>query len=70
MACTTRITGENAVYLPPALRELLKDGPIIDIHNYLILHTPHDPMVVDATWPLHMKALGAPSTRSLRGVGT
>jgi len=58
MACTTRITGENAVYLPPALRELLNAGPIIDIHNYLILHPPHGAMVVDATWPLHMKALG------------
>jgi hypothetical protein len=58
MACTTRITRENSPYLPPELRNLLAAGPIIDIHNYLVLHTPHGPMRVDATWPLPMKVLG------------
>lgn len=58
MACTTRITSENAPYLPPDLRGLLAAGPIIDIHNYLVLYTPRGPMRVDATWPLSMKILG------------
>ncbi len=60
MACTTRITAENSPYLPPDLRRLLAAGPIIDIHNYLVLHTHRGPMRVDATWPLSMKALGLP----------
>jgi hypothetical protein len=58
MACTTRITAENSPFWPPELRSLLNDGPIVDIHNYLVLHTPRGPMVVDATWPLQMKTLG------------
>lgn len=60
MACTTRITAENAPYLSPELRRLLADGPIIDIHNYLVLHTRRGSMRVDATWPLPMRALGLP----------
>lgn len=60
MACSTRITAENAPYLPPELRSLLAAGPIIDIHNYLVLYTGCGPMRVDATWPLSMKALGLP----------
>ena len=60
MACTTRITAENAPYLPLALRGLLAAGPIIDIHNYLVLYTRYGPMRVDATWPLPMKPLGLP----------
>lgn len=58
MACTTRITSENAPYLPRELRRLLAAGPIIDIHNYLVLYTRCGPMRVDATWPLSMKTLG------------
>ncbi len=60
MACTTRITAANAVYLPAAERELLRDSSVIAIHNYLILHAPNGPMIVDATWPLEMKPLGLP----------
>ena len=60
MACTTWITAAGAAHLPPDVRELLRDGPVIDIHNYLILHTSAGPMVVDATWPLGAKALGLP----------
>ncbi len=58
MACTTRVTAENAPYLPPDLRRLLAAGPIIDIHNYLVLYTRQGPMRVDATWPLPMKTIG------------
>ncbi|HET9001752.1 MAG TPA: hypothetical protein VFP86_19070 [bacterium] len=58
MACTTRITAENSPYLAPELRTLLAAGPIIDIHNYLVLHSLYGPMRVDATWPRSMKALG------------
>lgn len=58
MACTPRITAENSRYLEPELRTLLAAGPIIDIHNYLVLHSPYGPMRVDATWPRSMKALG------------
>jgi hypothetical protein len=60
MACTTWITAAGAAHLPPDVRELLRDGPVIDVHNYLILHTSTGPMVVDATWPLGAKALGLP----------
>jgi hypothetical protein len=59
LACTTRITAD-AAYLPSDVKTLLQDGPVIDIHNYLILHTPRGPMIVDATWPLEAKSLGLP----------
>jgi hypothetical protein len=60
LACTTRITAADAANLPSEVQELLRDGPVIDIHNYLILHTPRGPMIVDATWPLEAKSLGLP----------
>ena len=60
MACTTLITADSAPYLPIELRTLLAAGPIVDVHNYLVLHGPFGRMVVDATWPRSMKALGLP----------
>jgi hypothetical protein len=60
LACTTRITAADAANLPSNVKELLREGPVIDIHNYLILHTPTGPMIVDATWPLEAQSFGLP----------
>ncbi len=46
MACTQEIRAEG--------------GPIPDVHNYLILHSDHGDMIVDATWPLSYRTRGLP----------
>jgi len=57
IACTQdiRVPPEK---LPPELRPLVEAGPIVDVHNYLIVETPQGETVVDATWPLSTEKLG------------
>lgn len=57
-ACTQEIR------LPPgAALELPEwaDGPVIDVHNYLVLHEPGGDRLMDATWPISTRALGLPA---------
>lgn len=54
MACTTHVAAGPAK-LPAELGEILREGPVPDVHNYLRL-----PWIVDATWPLEAAAYGLP----------
>ena len=54
--------------MPPELQALLNSEPIYDVHNYLVVHSPQGETVVDATWPLHLKAIGLPANGTL-GLG-
>lgn len=57
-ACTQEIQ------LPPeSAPELAEwaDGPVIDVHNYLVLHEPGGDRLMDATWPISTRALGLPA---------
>jgi hypothetical protein len=60
IACTHRLTAEDADGVPPPLRPLLADGAFVDVHNYLVVDTAQGSMVVDATWPLSVRKLGLP----------
>ena len=35
--------------------------PVIDVHNYLVLHEPGGDRLIDATWPLAARAAGLPT---------
>lgn len=54
MACTAYVEA-NPDSLPAELAEILREGPVPDVHNYLRL-----PEIVDATWPLEAAAHGVP----------
>lgn len=60
MACTQEIQVPPDVELPAELAACTANGPVIDIHNYLILTMPEGEMKVDATWPLSVGVLGLP----------
>lgn len=52
MACTIVAYLDPATTLP-ALMAILEPvgGRFVDVHNYLVLHTPAGDMIADATWP-------------------
>lgn len=54
IACTTYVAADPAS-LPEELADVLREGPVPDVHNYLRL-----PRIVDATWPLEAEAYGLP----------
>lgn len=60
IACTA-VTHIDPQKAPEELRELLvqSGGRFVDVHNYLIVDHPHGEMIVDATWPLSTRKLGA-----------
>lgn len=61
IACTQEIQLPRGVKLPPELLSYIAEGPVVDVHNYLILHISNGDMIVDATWPLATSALGLPT---------
>ncbi|MFB9990823.1 hypothetical protein ACFFLM_02325 [Deinococcus oregonensis] len=65
MACTQEIHLPAGLPVPPELQALLDSGPIYDVHNYLVVHSAQGETVVDATWPLHLKAIGLPANEHL-----
>lgn len=58
VACTQEITPPPGA--PPELVALSGGRPVVDVHNYLIVHAPEGDMVVDATWPLAAARAGLP----------
>lgn len=58
IACTQEITPPPGA--PPELLALTGGRPVVDVHNYLIVHAPEGDMVVDATWPLSAARVGLP----------
>ncbi|KEF35439.1 hypothetical protein RDMS_02820 [Deinococcus sp. RL] len=58
MACTQEITPPPGA--PPELLALTAGRPVVDIHNYLVVHAPQGDMLVDATWPLTAAPAGLP----------
>lgn len=58
IACTQEITPPPGA--PPELLALTGGRPVVDVHNYLLVHAPGGEMVVDATWPLGAAASGLP----------
>lgn len=55
MACTQEIR------LPPGAADLVAAfgaEPVVDVHNYLVVHGPAGDVVVDATWPDSARAAG------------
>ncbi|BDP41586.1 hypothetical protein DAETH_15550 [Deinococcus aetherius] len=58
VACTQEITPPPGA--PPELLALSGNRPVVDVHNYLIVHAPQGDMVVDATWPLGAAGTGLP----------
>lgn len=58
IACTQEIQPPRGVKLPPELLSYMAEGPVVDVHNYLVLHISNGDMIVDATWPLATHALG------------
>lgn len=49
IACTQEIVPPPGA--PPELLALMGGRPVVDVHNYLVVHPPQGDMVVDATWP-------------------
>lgn len=60
MACTLYIPVQAADRFPSEMRLLFDDGPIPDVHNFILLPTDMREMLIDATWPKSMEALGLP----------
>ena len=61
MACTQEIRTPSGPRAPRGDRAgVLHAGPIVDVHNYIILHSDYGDMIVDATWPLSYRARGLP----------
>lgn len=60
IACTTYVAPELAEGLPAELQQLLAEGPVPDVHNYLKLHSDAGTQLVDATWPLDAAQYGLP----------
>ncbi|WP_034384199.1 hypothetical protein [Deinococcus sp. YIM 77859] len=58
IACTQEITPPPGA--PAELLALAGGRPVVDVHNYLIVHAPQGDMVVDATWPLSAAQAGLP----------
>lgn len=54
MACTAYVEADPDS-VPAELGDILREGPVPDVHNYLRL-----PEIVDATWPLEAEAHGLP----------
>lgn len=55
-------------WLPPALRDEVRDRPLPDVHTFLRVRSDpvaDDWMTVDATWPLAAGALGLPVNERL-----
>src|SRR4051794_28854522 len=40
-ACTYRLSHEDSERVPAVLRPLLHDGDFVDVHNYLVVQSPH-----------------------------
>jgi hypothetical protein len=60
IACTTYVAAELAENLPAELQQLMAEGPVPDVHNYLKLRSAAGLQVVDATWPLDAARYGLP----------
>jgi hypothetical protein len=60
IACTTYVAPELAAGLPAELQQILAEGPVPDVHNYLKLHSDAGTQLVDATWPLDAAEYGLP----------
>ena len=58
MACTQEI--RPPAHAPAELLALTGGEPVVDVHNYLIVHAPQGDMTVDATWPLAAREAGLP----------
>ncbi|MCD0159644.1 hypothetical protein [Deinococcus sp. 6GRE01] len=58
MACTQEI--RPPADAPAELLALSGGQPVVDVHNYLVVHAPQGDMTVDATWPLAAAAAGLP----------
>ncbi|MFC4453092.1 hypothetical protein [Deinococcus sonorensis] len=61
IACTQLIRLPPGADMDPELKALAAGEPVVDVHNYLVVHTPHGDMTVDATWPLEAAAFGLPT---------
>ncbi|GHF69189.1 hypothetical protein [Deinococcus ficus] len=58
---TTLYACTQEIRLPPGAPPELagwQGEPVIDVHNYLVLHESGGDRVLDATWPLSTRALG------------
>lgn len=58
IACTQEIIPPPGA--APQLLALSGGEPVVDVHNYLVVHAPGGDMVVDATWPLAAAEAGLP----------
>lgn len=58
MACTQEIRPPPGA--PPELVALAEGRPVVDVHNYLVVHAPEGDTIVDATWPLAARSAGLP----------
>lgn len=61
LVATHQFEAENSPWLPPHLAEMLRDGPVADVHTFL--RVQHDPvagesMTLDCTWPAAAARLG------------
>jgi hypothetical protein len=64
--CTHRFIQENSAHLPEELRALLTQGPVPDIHTFLLVRDSHGWTRVDATWPTSAGLLGMTVNREYR----
>ena len=60
MMATHLFKPENTQHFPLDLRMMAADGPIPDVHTYLLAESPGGRWVVDATWPRSAADLGMP----------
>jgi hypothetical protein len=58
MICTHQFTMKNSSHFPQILRDLLRENPIPDVHNFMRLKTEKGWMDIDATWPISAQKLG------------
>ena len=65
MACTQELRWPDGLPMPPEVQPLFAEGPILDVHNYLIVRAPQGRTVVDATWPLSARAFGLTANDAL-----
>ena len=58
--CPHRFTRQNTAHFPDALRSLVDEAPIPDVHTFVRIWTDDHWMDVDATWPTSAGRLGMP----------
>ncbi len=60
LMASTNVAYPDPATTEPTLMAILEPvgGRFVDVHNYLVVHTPAGDMIVDATWPIGTERFG------------